>query len=80
MDIQPSRFRINIDLSRYFNDTRKLSYIHIDKTKVKRIVDLEKYIAKMFPIHGIFYLVLNGNAYLPPNEDVVIIQPNELIT
>jgi len=51
----------------------------VDGTRVQRIDQIEQHIAKLFGILEPFHLLLNDTDYLPPTEDVRILEKNETI-
>jgi len=72
-------FRLKVDLSRFFHDARQYCWIFVDGTRVQRIDQIEQHIAKLFSILEPFHLLLNDTDYLPPTEDVRILEKNETI-
>lgn len=77
-----SNYRKVIDLSKYFNDARKLSYVYINEKSMSHIVHLKERISNVFKIPGEFHLVTvvaGTEIYLPPNEDIRIIEEDEVI-
>lgn len=74
----PLNFRVKVDLSLFYTDARKLSYIFVDATKIFNVLHLHTKIQNIFGITKPFYLYVN-NVFLPVNEDVRIIKDDEII-
>uniref|UniRef100_A0A0C9RLV1 COIL protein n=1 Tax=Fopius arisanus TaxID=64838 RepID=A0A0C9RLV1_9HYME len=72
-------YRVKVDLSEFYKDVRKLSYVYVNEKSTSHILHLHERIKKIFGITRPFYLTCEG-VYLPLNEDVRIIQGEETIT
>ncbi|XP_003706520.2 uncharacterized protein LOC100877110 [Megachile rotundata] len=72
-------FRVKLDLSNFYNDVRRFSWIFIDGAKMLKVVHMKEHIAKLLNITEPFHLLLNKTEYLPPNEDIRIVNENETI-
>lgn len=79
MDKTKINFRVKVDLSKFFQDIRKVSWIFVDTSRTSCIKQLKDHIAKVFDIHEPFYLSCEST-YLPCKEDVRIVQYDNLIT
>ncbi|XP_014478697.1 PREDICTED: uncharacterized protein LOC106746536 [Dinoponera quadriceps] len=79
-DIMPrSQFRLKVNLSKFFNDARRICWIFIDLTKMQHIIHIKQHISKIFGIREPFHLMLHDSEYLPPVEDIRILLENETI-
>ena len=76
-----TNYRIKVDLSRYYDDVRRLSCIYIDTNRLKTIDAVKQHIVHTFDIRDTesFDLLLNGNEYLPPKENVRIVNQDDVI-
>lgn len=74
-----SHFRLKVDLSNFFHDARRFCWVFIDGTKIQQVIHMKQHISKLFNIEEPFHLLLNNTEYLPPIEDVRILQENETI-
>ncbi|XP_066598583.1 putative leucine-rich repeat-containing protein DDB_G0290503 isoform X3 [Prorops nasuta] len=72
-------FRARIDLSQYYDDSRKYSFVLVQSSRMGSVEGLKKHITKLFNIEEPFDLMHNGTTYLPPNEDIEIVYPSESI-
>lgn len=72
-------FRVKVDLSKFFQDHRKTSWIFVDTSKTSCIKQLKDHIVKIFDITEPSYLLCDST-YLPCKEDVRIVQYDNLIT
>ncbi|XP_043471161.1 coilin isoform X2 [Leptopilina heterotoma] len=79
MDKTKVNFRVKVDLSKFFQDIRKISWIFVDTSRTSCIKQLKDHIAKVFDIQESFYLSCEST-YLPCKEDVRIVQYDNLIT
>lgn len=73
------QFWVNVDLSKFFHDERRVYRIFVDRTKIQRVGQLKRHIRKMFKITKRFYLLANNTEYLPPTENVGILDKRETI-
>lgn len=71
-------FRVRIDLSQFYNDERRMSYVYIDKDEITNVLHLQIRIQKIFGIIRPLYLVIN-NVFLPANEDIRVIKEDEVL-
>ncbi|XP_051168160.1 coilin isoform X2 [Leptopilina boulardi] len=78
MDKTNVNFRVKVDLSKFFQDHRKISWVFVDRTKTSCIKHLKDHIAKIFGIQN--FHILSDSANLPCDENVSIIQYDNLIT
>lgn len=74
-----SNFRVKVDLSNYYQDARRFSWIFVDSANCWLISHIKQHIVNILGIQEPFNLLLNGNEYLPPTEDVRILKENEII-
>ncbi|XP_046413396.1 uncharacterized protein LOC124176315 [Neodiprion fabricii] len=72
-------FRVKVDLSAFYDDVRRFSWVYVDKGTVTCICHLQNHIAKVFDIQQPLHLLLHTGEYLPPNEDARILKENETI-
>ncbi|XP_012270452.1 uncharacterized protein LOC105694396 [Orussus abietinus] len=72
-------FRVKIDLSSLYHDSRRHSWVYIVQFERPQIRDLEKHVAQVFGIKEPFHLLINGNEYLPPVEDIRIIKETDVL-
>ncbi|XP_012269844.2 uncharacterized protein LOC105694072 [Athalia rosae] len=72
-------FRVKLDLSNFYNDVRRASWVYVNKDTISCICHLQKHIAKVFDIRKSFHLLLTSGEYLPPNEDARILNDNEMV-
>lgn len=70
-------FRLIVNLSHFFSDHRHRVRIFVNKD-IKTIQDLQNRITTVFNLTN-FYLTSSSNEYLPPLEDVRILQNDETI-
>ncbi|XP_006616353.1 coilin-like [Apis dorsata] len=75
---QPN-FRVKLDLSKFYNDARRFSWIFVDSTNMFQISHLKQHITELLNINEPFHLLLNENEYLPPSENIRILKENEII-
>lgn len=71
-----NNFRVIVDLSNFFVDFRSRVKIYVDEN-IKTIQDIENKIVTLFAIDN-FHLT-SQNDYLPPSEDVRILQQDEVL-
>jgi len=69
-------FRINVDLSAYFFDHRRVARLFI-KSNLKSIEDLKTRISEIFEISE-FHLTTGGH-FLPVSEDIRVLSNNESV-
>ncbi|XP_015598450.1 uncharacterized protein LOC107269280 [Cephus cinctus] len=74
-----SSFTIVVDLTKYFTDARACSRVFVDETKVWYINHLKQHIINLFGIEEPFHLLINKIEYLPPTEDIRIINGNDVV-
>lgn len=74
--MERNNFRIVVDLSSYFSDYRSRVKIFINEN-ITTIKDIEDKLRALFEISA-FHLT-SGNDYLPPSEDVRLLQPDEVL-
>ncbi|EFN78302.1 hypothetical protein EAI_04990 [Harpegnathos saltator] len=74
-----SHFRLKVDLSKFFNDARRICWIFVDLTKFQHVIHVKQHSTKIFGIREPFHLLLNDAEYLPPMEDIRILIENETI-
>ena len=72
-------FRIKVDLSKVFQDHRKISWIYVNTSMILTIKHLQEHIAKLFDILEPFYCICEST-YLPLNEDVRILRNDNFVT
>lgn len=72
-------FRVKLDLRNFYNDMRGFCWIFIDGVKMLKIVHMKEHISKLLNIAEPFHLFLNKTEYLPPDEDIRIVNANETI-
>lgn len=65
-----------INLSMWFHDHRRRARIFINDD-IQTIRDLEKHIEKIFKIKKI--LLTSRDEFLPPSEDIRILQQNDVL-
>ncbi|XP_057320393.1 uncharacterized protein LOC130664475 [Microplitis mediator] len=75
-----TNFRLKLNLSKFYNDARKLSFVYVDTSAINNVMQLHSKIANTFGIVDSFYLITENNIFLPFVEDIRIIQPNDVIT
>ncbi|XP_015121988.1 uncharacterized protein LOC107044573 isoform X2 [Diachasma alloeum] len=75
----PSNYRVKVNLSQFYEDVRKLSYVYVNEKNISHILHLHERIKQVFGITRPFYLTSCEGVYLPMNEDVRIIQGEETI-
>nr|CAI5864899.1 unnamed protein product [Callosobruchus analis] len=68
--------RIAVNLSNFFADHRRQARICVNES-IQTIGDLQNKISGIFDVHD-FYLVCD-NAFLPPSEDIQVLQNNDLV-
>lgn len=73
-------FKIIVDLTHVFRDARKFTLVYIDSTKIWHIKQLQDHLIELFKIPEPFHLLSTGKTYLPPSEDVRILDPNDTVT
>lgn len=74
--MESKNFRITVDLSNFFTDFKSRVKIFVNED-VQTIQDIENKLVSLFNIDK-FYLTSN-NDYLPPSEDIRILQSDEVI-
>lgn len=72
-------FRVKLNLSKFYQDVRRSSWIFIDSTKMLQIAHVKDHICKLFNIKQPCHLLVNDTDYLPPNEDIRVLRANETI-
>lgn len=72
-------FRLLVNLSNYFDDVQRLCRIFINGTKVHKIIHIKEHISQVLNIKEPFHLLANDNEFLPPMEDIRILNTNETI-
>lgn len=72
-------FRVKVDLSKFFHDVRQCCWIFVDGTKIQQVMHLKQHISELFNIAEPFHLLLNDTEYLPPAEDVRLLENNETV-
>jgi len=77
--MKSTHFRLNVDLSEFFDDARRTSRIFVDISKFKQIIHMMQHISNLFNIMEPFHLLLNDTEYLPPTEDVKVLEKNDTI-
>ena len=73
-------FKIIVDLSEIFEDVRQLTLVYINSAKIWKINQLQEHLIELFNIREPFHLLSKNKIYLPPNEDVRVLDPNDIIT
>lgn len=71
-------FRIKVDLSEYFDDCRKESYIFV-KQEWATIKAIQGHISKLFNLLRTPLLVTGDGIYLPPDESIQILNQSDTI-
>lgn len=72
-------FRVKVNLSEFFKDVRKEAYIFVKK-EWKTVACVQDHIRNLFKLrHKQIYLVV-GKTFLPENENIEIIKPQDTIT
>lgn len=73
-------FRIKVDLSEYFEDCRRESYIFV-KQEWEAIKSIQSHIFKLFHLNGpkMPLLMTGDGVYLPPEESTKILTQNDTI-
>ncbi|XP_046737349.1 uncharacterized protein LOC124406055 [Diprion similis] len=72
-------FRVKVDLSAFYDDVRRFSWVYVDKGTVTCICHLQNHITKVFDIRQPLHLLLHTGEYLPANEDARILKENDTI-
>lgn len=79
IQMEPEGIRIKLNLSEFFNDKRKYSYIFIEQNKIKDFYDLDSHIRDEFPIRGnIIFLI--DNVFIPHSESIKLLHDEETLT
>lgn len=72
-------FRIKLNLSEFFTDKRKCSYIFIELNKINDFYDLERRIRCIFAItENIIFLI--DDVFVPLSENIKLIHEEETLT
>lgn len=71
-------FRIKVDLSEYFVDCRKESYIFV-KQEWEAIKEIQGHISRLFNLSRNPLLVTGDGVYLPPEESIQILNQADTI-
>lgn len=69
-------FRITLQLSHFFQDHRSLCKVFVN-SKMQCISDLQNHIQNIFNIKNFYFL--SGGHYIPPSEDIRILQRDDII-
>nr|XP_012233864.1 PREDICTED: uncharacterized protein LOC105678796 [Linepithema humile] len=72
-------FRLKVDLSKFFHDARQCCWVFVDGIKIQQVMHLKQHISELFNIAEPFHLLLNDTEYLPPAEDVRLLENNEMV-
>lgn len=71
-------FRIKVDLSDYFDDCRKESYIFV-KQEWEAINKIQGHISRLFSLGQSPLLITGDGIYLPPEESIQILNQADTI-
>lgn len=71
-------FRIKVDLSDFFDDFRKESYIFV-KQEFNEIKEIQEHISKIFGLSNCPLLITGDGVYLPPGESILILNQSDTI-
>lgn len=74
-----TNFRVKLNLSKFYQDARKLSFIYVDTSAINNVLQLHSKIANIFAISKPFYLSSENNVLFPLIEDIRIVQENDVI-
>ncbi|KAG8041360.1 hypothetical protein G9C98_002348 [Cotesia typhae] len=74
-----TNFRVKLNLSKFYQDARKLSFIYVDTSAINNVLQLHSKIATIFAITKPFYLSSENNVLFPLIEDIRIVQENDII-
>ncbi|KAH0560196.1 uncharacterized protein LOC123265346 [Cotesia glomerata] len=74
-----TNFRVKLNLSKFYQDARKLSFIYVDTSAINNVLQLHSKIANIFAITKPFYLSTENSVLFPLIEDIRIVQENDII-
>lgn len=74
-----TNFRVKLNLSKFYQDVRRSSWIYIDNARMLRVYHMKDHICKLFNIKEPCHLLINDTDYLPPNEDIRVLRASETI-
>lgn len=70
-------FRISINLSSFYRDHRSTTRVFVNKN-MKLISDLQNHIQTIFNINSCY--LMSDRFYLPPTEDIRILQSDDIVS
>lgn len=79
MDKTRLNFRIKVDLTKFFDDHRRTSWVFVETSTILNVKHLKEHIAKLFDIKEPFYLLCDST-YLPFKEDVRILNNDNFVS
>lgn len=71
-------FRIKVDLSEFFSDCRKESYIFV-KQEWAQVKKIQNHIMTLFSLSRSPLLITGDGIYLPPEESIQILNQSDTI-